>query len=301
MLTAYNWDTRSTNIGCPPTNTVLLLLILSTTRQLFSGDNMANKHMENVRTINSAVRTMLMVAFLGVFGYLSFLGYNQWIKPGLEAEKIKQQMTELQVKFDEQQEVLLKTQTALKLVKVDQRKALIKVLEKGVDQTNDEPYCVVEFTEVDPDGVSISEPREFRLRGNRMYIDCWIVKFEDKYIEQADALRSASLCVFKSIYGDIDQMSGGQTLDSNNADIQTAYGTLDPKNAFEEQIWEDFWTLANSTEDQKDLGIRSAHGQVNYISVEPGMIYEMDLRASDGMSLRPSMQTSNTSRSRSSN
>jgi len=265
--------------------------------------------MENVKTINSAVRTTLMVGFLGVFVFLAYTGYNQWIKPGLDAERVRKKMAELQVKYEAQgeqlvqtrkdleltREELVKTQTALKLVKVDQRKATIKVVETGQDEESGEPFFVVEFTEVDPDGVAISEPREFRLRGEKMYVDSWVVKFEDKFIEQADELRAASLCVFKAIWGDLDQRAGGQSLDTNSDTVKTAYGTLDPKSDFEQQIWDDFWALANDTDQQAELGIRAAHGQVNYIKIEPGMIYEVDLRASDGATLKPSMQTHNTS------
>ncbi|MGI9517946.1 MAG: hypothetical protein ACR2NP_12915 [Pirellulaceae bacterium] len=253
-----------------------------------------SKTMENVKTANSVVRTLLLVGFLGGFGYLGVLGYNNFIKPGLEAERIKKEMAELQVKYEEQERELTRTRTALKLVKVDHRRALIKVLDKGVDEETEEPYFVVEFIEVDTDGLPISETREFRLRGTLMFVDSWVVKFEDKYVEQADELRSASLCVFKSIWGDLDERSGGQRLDTNDASVNTAYGTLDPKNSFEQQIWDDFWALANDPRRQQELGIRGNHGQVNYLQVEPGMVYQVDLRASDGLTLKAAAE-SNTS------
>jgi hypothetical protein len=119
-----------------------------------------------------------------------------------------------------------------------------------------------------------------------MFVDSWVVKFDDKYIEQADELRSASLCVFKSIYGDIDERSGGHALDTNDPSVKTAYGTLDPKNEFEQQIWDDFWALANNPQRQQELGIRGNHGTVSYIQVQPGMVYQVDLRASDGITLK---------------
>lgn len=259
---------------------------------------MSSKTMENVKTINSAVRTMVMIGFLSVFTCLGWLGYTQFVKPGLEAKRIKQEMAELQVRFDEQKEQLVKTKTALKLVKVDHRKAVIKIVDKGVDESTEEPWFVVHFTEVDPDGNTISEPREFRLRGELMFVDSWVVKFEDKYIEEADELRSASLCVFKSIWGNLDGREGGQALDANTPDVNTAYGTLDPKSDFEQRIWDDFWAVANDPLRQQELGIRANHGQVNYLKVEPGMIYEVDLRASDGLTLKPVLQTQNTSISR---
>ncbi len=253
-----------------------------------------SKTMENVKTVNSFLRTLVLIGFLGGFGYLGFLGYTNFIQPGLQAERIKQELAQLQVRYDEQGRELTKTKTALKLVKVDHRRALIKVVDKGVDEETAEPWFVVEFLEVDKEGLPISEAREFRLRGTLMFVDSWVVKFEDKYIEQADELRSASLCVFKSIWGDLDERSGGHRLDTNDGKVNTAYGTLDPKNDFEQQIWDDFWALANDPLRQQELGIRGNHGQVNYLQVEPGMVYEVDLRASDGLTLKAAQET-NTS------
>ena len=258
---------------------------------------MSNKTMENVKTINNAVRTMVMLGFLGGFGYLGWLGYDHWIKPGLEAEQVRQDLAELKVRFDEQKEQLIKTQTALKLLKVDHRKAVIKIVEQGVEEESKDPFFVVQFTEIDPEGHEISKPREFRLRGTLMFVDSWVVKFDDKYVQEADALRSASLCVFKSIYGDGDGRNGGHSLDQKGSDINTAYGTLDPKNEFEQQIWDDFWALANDPKRQQELGIRGSHGTVSYIQVMPGMVYHLDLRASDGITLKSVMNPQNASTS----
>ena len=243
--------------------------------------------MENVKTINSVIRTSMMLVFLGVFGYFGYLGYDQYIRPGIEAKQIKKQMEALQVKYNEQSAELAKTQTALKLIKVDQRRALVKILDKGTDKESGEPYFDVEFMEIDKSGKPISQPREFHCRGSLLFVDSWVVKFEDKYVEAAEDLRSASLCVFKSIGGDIDGYGGGHSLDRNDETTNTAYGTLNPMSEFEKKIWDDFWIVANDPLRQEELGIRANHGQVNYLQVQPGMVYKVDLRASDGLSLVP--------------
>lgn len=251
--------------------------------------------MENVKTINSSIRTAMLLAFLGIFSYLGWAGYEQWIRPGLEAKQIKKEMAALQLQFNEQKEKLVKTQTALKLIKVDRRRALIEVIETGTEQDTDEPFFVVKFTEVDKEGVPITEPREFRLRGNLMFVDSWIVKFDDKHVEEADPLRSTSLCLFKSIYGDIDERSGGHPLDQNDPTLSTAYGERDPQNEFEQKIWDQFWELANDSQLQEDMGIRANHGNVSYIQVLSGMVYQVDLRASDGITLKVVAQKQSTS------
>lgn len=256
---------------------------------------MSNRTIEGVKTINSAIRTGLLLVFLGIFSYFGWAGYNHWIRPGLEAEKIKAEMVALQLQFEKQQAELAKTQTALKLLKVDRRRAYIDVTDTGFDQDTNEPFFVAKFTEVDVDGVPLSEPRTFRLRGRLLFVDSWIVKFDDKHVEASDPLRSTSLCLFKSIYGDIDERSGGYPLDQNDPNIATAYGNRDAQNKFEEQIWNEFWELANDPQQQELMGIRSNHGTVSYIQVLSGMTYQVDLRASDGLSLKVTEKKQNTS------
>lgn len=262
---------------------------------------MSNQTIEGVKTINSAIRTAILLGFLGIFSYFGWAGYNQWIRPGLEAEKIKAEMAALQLQFERQQAELVKTQTALKLLKVDRRRAYIDVLETGFDNQTEEPFFVAKFTEVDPEGVPLSEPRTFRLRGNLLFVDSWIVKFDDEHVEASDPLRSTSLCLFKSIYGDLDERSGGYPLDQNDPNIATAYGDRNPQNQFEEQIWNDFWELANDPQQQNRMGIRSNHGTVSYIQVLSGMTYQVDLRASDGLSLKVTEKKQNTNLSSATN
>jgi hypothetical protein len=56
---------------------------------------------------------------------------------------------------------------------------------------------------------------------------------------------------------------------------------------FEKKIWSDFWTLANDPEKAKELGIRAAHGEAVNIRMEAGKRYQVQLRASDGLSITP--------------
>lgn len=257
---------------------------------------------EGIKAVNSAVRTLLMLAGVGIVGYGGWLGYNQWVVPAGQAkealarlEKAEQENQQLQKTVAEQQQRLAelqrlneKLQTSLKLIKLDRRLAHIRVLRKGRDEGPDgRPWMDVEFTEYDRDGKPMGEPRPFRLAGDRLYVDCWLAKFEDRYIEDADLLRNATLCVFKGIWGDLDGPAGGQSLDmAADQPVPVAYNQS-PVTEFERRIWYDFWTVANSVERQRELGIRAAHGQIDYILAEEGQTYLVELRASDGVTLRP--------------
>jgi outer membrane murein-binding lipoprotein Lpp len=260
--------------------------------------------MENVKLFNSLIRTVLFAAILGGLGFAGWTGYNRYIVPSQQAKEALAQLDAMQTKFVtlerdfQAKEAELaqsrlqneKLQTSLKLLKIDHRVANVTVTNKGISDQG-EPFFDVEFLELDKDGKPLGPPQPFHLRGDKLYIDCWLVKFDDHYIEQSDALRSASLCVFKSIWGDLDGPNGGQALDqvkdSNGPIAPGVYSTHEKANPFEAKIWTDFWTVSNRPEKQKELGIRASHGQVNYMLVEPGQVYRVDLRASDGISLKP--------------
>ncbi len=256
-----------------------------------------SKTMENVKTVNSAVRTGLMLTILGLLGYAGWYTYTTYIEPSQLAQQAMKDLESLQAQFELQTEELVLTkekneqlETSIRLLKVDRRLANIHVLKKG---TTDDgvPFFDVTFEEIDQYGDPISDPREFKLLGETLYVDCWICTFEDKYVEKADELRNASLCIFKRIYGELDGLGGGHVLDreDENGDVRAPgiYYRGETFTDFEKKIWEDFWTIASDPEAQEELGIRASHGQVNYLQVQEGRIYQVEVRASSGMTIVP--------------
>jgi hypothetical protein len=242
---------------------------------------------DNLKIVNSSVRTLMVVVFLGLFCFLGWIGYTKYVLPGFETEKIRKEMAELQKRFEDQEKELVKVRTALKLLKVDRRRASLKVLEKGVDPATSEPWFDVEFTEIGTDGVPISTARKFRLKGSIVYVDARVVKFEDKHIEGADELRGASICVFKGLWGDGNERAEHLSLDAEPG-VRTAYGDPAQRSEFENKLWENFWEIANNRELQEEMGVRANHGQVNYIEVEAGKTYDINLRSSDGLTIQVS-------------
>ena len=101
-------------------------------------------------------------------------------------------------------------------------------------------------------------------------------------------MRAASLYVFKSIYGDQENPSDGQSLDMSESE-KGAPGIYKSakKVAFEQKIWGDFWKVSNDEGLQKELGIRATHGLAGYIKPVEGKTYQVHIRASGGMTLTP--------------
>ena len=58
------------------------------------------------------------------------------------------------------------------------------------------------FQEIGADNRPLGDPRTFTVRGDIVYFDAWVVKYEDRLVESGDPLRSMSICLFRRIFGE---------------------------------------------------------------------------------------------------
>lgn len=252
-----------------------------------------------VKTINSAVRTTLAVGICGIVGYGGWFGYDNYVKPSMEAKQAMSDLADLQSKFAETEEQLLvskvaleksevendRLETSMKFLKIEKRIANVTVLEKGKDEEGN-PYMEVSFSEVDEEGNPVGPTRNYTIKGESLYVDAWVVSFKDKYVENANELRGTSLCVFKSIYGDDEKPSEGQSLDMDTADNgPPGVYKSDKKREFEQKIWSDFWKVSNNKGLQEELGISAIHGLAPYVKPIEGKTYQVHIRATGRMTL----------------
>lgn len=178
-----------------------------------------------------------------------------------------------------------KLETSIRLLKIDHRLAQIKVLSIDEDPESNQPRTTVSLQEIDSEGNPIGEARKFTIRGRNIYVDFWLAKFEDKYIEESDLLRSTTLCMFKSIYGELEAPADATPIEKPWIRPE-AYASGSKMSEFEKKIWQDFWTIANDSTKSRELGIRANHGQAVYVKAEEGKTYLIQLRASDGLTFK---------------
>ncbi len=175
---------------------------------------------------------------------------------------------------------------ALTLLKVNTRVAKLEVLSQGAPADDpDAIRTVLKFTELGPDGEIVGEPRELVVQGKTIYVETLIVKFRDDYVEKGDVLRGTSLCLFKSVFGENQKPSDGVPIDPVGQQPLVYRGDETP-NALHLEIWRRFWDYANDAELREQLGIRAIHGEAPFIETRPGKTYTVELRSSDGLSIR---------------
>jgi hypothetical protein len=119
-----------------------------------------------------------------------------------------------------------------------------------------------------------------------VYIDNLVVKFEDEYVESAALERSASLVLFRRLFGEYQEPSQGFPLETEGEQPKIYSGDGQPSE-LEQKIWSDFWAIANDSRRAKELGIRAAHGEAISERVKLGKSYIITMRASDGLTIRP--------------
>lgn len=270
--------------------------------------------MENISTINSFIRTVLATIVIGVAGVAGWFGYSTYNKNEIAARKSADQLAKANEQLEltkkdveaktaeiaqktqllQEQEVQIaalskdveRLETSLALVKVDHRLAKLTVTDQGIDQSSGQPFSLVEFVELNDDGNPLDTPREFRVRGDLVYIDNWIVKFEDKYVEQADLERGTSLILFHRIFGDKQQPADGFPLDEQGTRPK-AYASGGKMTDLEKKIWGDFWNIANDEKMAHELGIRAAHGGAVSMKVQKGKTYRVIMRSTGDLSIVP--------------
>ncbi len=262
---------------------------------------------EGVKTLNSIVRTLLLALLALVVGGGGYFGYSEYTKrerllqnKDQEIQFAQKQLVSMQSELDgklaeisslnknlaEQRKQIDRLETSLHLLKTDQRLARMNVVGIERDQEGAALTSKLEFVELSPSGEPLSQPRRFELPGDVIYIDNWVVKFDDSYIEKGDIERGTSLCLFRRIFSEQQTPNQGISLDEIGMRPQ-AYARGGAVSDFEKRIWSEFWEFANNPTKATELGIRAANGEAVSIKVREGKAYNVSLRASGGLSIEP--------------
>jgi len=277
---------------------------------------------DTVGTVNTTLRTLLMlvlVAGAGLGGYKAYDLYNEprqqladkqaeldktidslsQAKGDLEARK--KEIDDLSLKLAETTAQLEKVEVAMRLLKVTRRLARLTVLDQHeiADTASAEPppagaegassanlVTKIEFVEVNEAGDPIGDARQFDIVGDTVYVDYLRVTFDDKYIEESNLDRSTAIALFQRIFGEHQNAAEGFQLDTVGT-RPTAYGRGTEMSDFEKRIWDDFWLISNDRQRAAELGINAAHRTAVGQRVRPGMTYEIELRATGDMTIRP--------------
>jgi hypothetical protein len=262
--------------------------------------------MENLSTVNSFLRTLIALAVIGGLSTAGYYGYATYNAKEIEAQAKAKELAEAQGKLNkaaqdlaaaaaeiEQKNVriqeqsaeitqlgreLEKVETSLAMLKVDHRIARLSAVDQTKDDATGKIATLVEFVELNDEGQPIDTPRQFRIPGDTVYIDAWVVKFDDKYVEAADIERGTSLILFKRLFGNDQKPDDGFPLDQQGV-APKAYARGGKMSDFQKSIFDDFWSIANDKAKADEKGISAAYGDAGYMKVEKGKKYTVKVRS----------------------
>jgi hypothetical protein len=252
-----------------------------------------------VSTFTNVVRLLFLVV-VSVGGFFGWRAWNresehtqQIAAKNVEISRLRDDVAaksarigELDAELTAAKREVERLNLALKLMKVDRRMARVVVLEQSPSATPGRVKTRLRFEEVDAQGNPLGKPRDVTIEGDVLYVDYWVVKFEDALVERGDTLHSSSICLFHRLFGEHQQPADGTALDASGERPQ-AYGGSGEMSALEQEIWRDFWSIANDPKRTAAMGIRAAHGEAVSMKLKPGEVYRVTLRASDGLSMKP--------------
>jgi hypothetical protein len=271
--------------------------------------------------LNSLLGTivaLLVLALLGVGGWIGLKTYlaDKWALQQAQAQltdreaevtRLSQDLTARQKEIGElsgqvqrqatqivalnkdleaKQQEIERLQAVVKLLKLNQRVAQIHVLGQERSEDGKELRTTFSFVEVNEEGRPIEQAKTFTIKGDVVYVDAWVVKFDYAHLEQSDPLRSTSICLFRRVFGEDQRPADGFVLDAVGSQ-PAAYRTGGKPSEFEQQIWSRFWEYANNPTLAKQAGVRAAHGEAPSIKLLPGRSYRVLLQVAGGLSIDP--------------
>ena len=229
------------------------------------------------------VATLALVGLLGIGGFAGYQAYNRHFQLEEDLRERDKKIYQLNADIVVKDKKIHDLDLANRLLKVDHRMAEIRVL----DQTKDDEGKIsttIEFVEVDDSGNPLDSPRKTTIDGDVVYIDAWVVKYDDKLVETGNPLGSTSICLFRRLFSENEKPVEGFQLDRVGAE-PVVYRHGEQVSDDERKIWSQFWEYANNPTLAEKAGVRAAHGEAPSIKLRPGKLYKVELRASGGLTI----------------
>jgi hypothetical protein len=231
-----------------------------------------------MRTALKTITKTGLLAMLVGGGSFSIWFYAHRHSSDYQIEQLESQKRQLE---KEKQQL----QTVVQRLSDEKRVAEVLVTDqKTVDGTL---RTTLLFDEYKHDGSTLP-PRLFTIEGNIAHIDAMVIKFDRGLIAQNDPLRGRSVALFHRLFG--DKQSPQQAFAIDPPGQPPAIYRGDPTEpatqaAFEKELWQNFWRLAEDKDYRQSKGVRIANGQGIWGPFSPDRLYIITLDSDGGLNL----------------
>jgi len=138
------------------------------------------------------------------------------------------------------------------------------------------------WQEIGADG-TLGKPLAVEVVGNLVYFEAAVIKFERRYVQEADSQRGTSLAMFRRIFGDQQAPESVADLD------RTARPpTRDPAQnaAFQDELWSRFWEMIDDPSVAARYGVRVVQCEAPALPLKANEIIEATVDAAGGINLK---------------
>lgn len=229
-------------------------------------------------------RIAVLIAVVGGGSY-AWYRYNNRDTPEKQLQARIRQLEEEKQRLEAQKKHL---QEFVKRLTSERRVAQILV-KKQVKSGDEIDSTYLMFQEFNRKGEPML-PRFLQpIRGNVIHVDALVIRFDKGFIENDDPLRGHSIVLFYRIYGDKQPPAEGQRLDMpGTAPAFYCDESLSPEaQAFETELWKNFWQLAEDAKYRKEKGVELAQGEGPWFHFYEGYRYTLTVQGGGGLSIRP--------------
>ncbi len=153
------------------------------------------------------------------------------------------------------------------------RVAQVDVLDRRIDEKG-RPITALRWQEIG-EGGALATPQTIEVLGKSAYFEAQVIKFEFQRVREGDAVRGASLAVFRRIFGELEPPEDGDPLPPPSG--------VSPDHA---AMWRRFWEIVNDPKLAAEYGIRVAQCEAPSVPLEPGQTWEVTLDAAGGLNVQ---------------
>lgn len=169
----------------------------------------------------------------------------------------------------------------IKRFQADSRIAEVLVSDVRYDERLNKILTTIKFLEYDTKSKALT-PKYFTFPGNIIQFQSLVVRFDDLYIRNKDALRGKSAYLFWKVF----MLDGANTLEyeiSQLNAIPDGYRIENIDNKFQERLWKKFWKYALDPKQAKSMGIKNAQIEAPGTVFIPGTLYTIRIEHDGGM------------------
>ena len=146
------------------------------------------------------------------------------------------------------------------------------------------PQTTLLFVEYDRAGQPLPA-RSFTIDGNTAHIDAMVIKFEQGYVAENDALRGHSIALFTKIYGDHQSPADAAMIDPPGRIPDIYRGASAAVSEFEMGLWNDFWKLYEDEAYRRKKGVRALGGHGVWGPFAPDRLYTITIESDGGLNM----------------